>query len=200
MADKGDLFQISDEFKRQADQILYDSRIVELFSTYGEVKLVGSYPLNVMFRPDLDIYVLVKKYNFKKVTQIISDLISKNYFQQICFANWQDFSRDKGIKGYYLEPKINIGNNRWKLDIWFMTEDQYEPHTERFLDLMKKSLNPEETRQTILKFKDYFHEGEKYKNGVNGRMIYNAILLKGIKTPEELKLSVLESDGVSSNL
>ncbi|MEK7497931.1 MAG: hypothetical protein AAB656_03360, partial [Patescibacteria group bacterium] len=130
MDSKNNLSKFSAEYKRQADKILDDTGILKLFSTYGILKLVGSYPLNVMLRPDLDIYVVTKEHNFNRLTEIINKLISKNYFQQVCFANWQDFSRTSGVKGYYLETKINIGENRWKLDIWFMAEDQYKPYTE----------------------------------------------------------------------
>lgn len=184
---KSNLSNVSAEYRKQAAKILKNSRVIELFSDYGTVKLVGSYALNVMLRPDLDIYVLTKKQDFEKLSKILNRLFSKNYFQQICFANWYDFSRESGIEGYYLEPKINIGKNRWKLDIWFMTEDQYKPHTEKFLGLLNNDFNPEIKRGIILELKNHFRDGEKYKGNINGKMIYKAVLEDGIKTPKEFE-------------
>src|SRR5205823_2929524 len=107
--------------------ILKKSNILNILLDYGEIKLVGSYPLHVMLRPDLDMYVLAKKHDYEKCVKIVSSIFSMHYFQQICFANWLDYPRKSGNTGYYLEPRVTIGDNRWKLDIWLMTYNQYEP-------------------------------------------------------------------------
>ncbi len=187
MSDSSQLLLKSKEFKSQADEILKKTKIVELFSTYGEVKMVGSYPLDVMLREDLDIYVLVKEHSYAKVVEIITSLLSLNYFQQICFANWLDHSREKGLKGYYLEPKVNIGGNRWKLDIWFMTEDQYKFHTEKFLELLKNNENADKLRLKILELKNHYREGDKYQGNINGKLIYKAVLEHGVRTVEQFE-------------
>jgi len=183
---KEDLLLKSQELKRQADEILKDSDVVEIFSSYGEVRLVGSYALDVMSRPDLDIYVLTDEHNYEKLMSILGSVFSKNYFQQVCFANWLDTPRESGIIGYYLEPKVNIGKNRWKLDIWFMVRDQYKSYTEKFLELLTKD-NPDEKRLTILELKNHYKDGEKYKGNINGKLIYKAVLEHGVKNYQEFE-------------
>ena len=117
----------SDKIKGQAGQILRDSDLEIILASYGVVKLTGSYPLNVMLRPDLDLYATVEKHDREKFKAVVDGLFAKNYFHEICYTNWSE--RIEGICGHYFQLKIEIGGIRWKLDVWLMTEDQYQPYT-----------------------------------------------------------------------
>src|SRR5258708_2576900 len=182
------LLQKSQEFKRQADEILSNFKLVEGLCKYGEVKFTGSYPLNVMMRPDLDVYAIAKENSKEKMLEVIHNIFSTVYFEEIRFTNYLDFHKDQDDhKGYYIQPHKRIGENKWKLDVWLMTEDRYEPHTEHFLDLLNKDEDADKKRLIILELKNYYREGEKYKKGINGRVIYEAVLEQGIKNVMEFE-------------
>jgi hypothetical protein len=189
------LLSKSNQIKADADKLLAESNLVEILSLYGDVKFVGSYPLNVMLRSDLDVYAITKENNREKMLEIVQKIFASNYFDEICFANWNDFEIDNevGIKGYYIQPFVTIGENRWKLDVWLMTEDQFKPYTEEFLELIKDDPN-EEKRLAILKLKETFAEGEKYVTGINGKLIYKAVLQDNIRTPEQFKIYLEENN------
>ena len=182
------LIQKSQEFKKQADEILKDSKLVEVLSKYGEIKFTGSYPLDVMMRPDLDVYAIAKENSREKMLEVVQGIFSSCYFDEIRFTNYLDFHKDQDDhKGYYFQPLVKIGENRWKLDIWLMTEDRYRPYTEHFLELLNKDSNPDEKRLAIIKLKNHYREGQKYRSGINGKMIYEAVLEHGINNVEDFE-------------
>ena len=57
------LLEESKRIKVQADRILKESGIIEILKDYGEIKIGGSYPLDVMLRPDLDFFVVREKHD-----------------------------------------------------------------------------------------------------------------------------------------
>lgn len=176
----------SNQIKSDAEKLLEESKIAEILSMYGDVKFVGSYPLNVMLRPDLDIYAIGEN-NREKMLDIIQKIFVSNYFDEICFSNWVEFNQDQNLhSGYYIQTLATIGENRWKLDIWLMPESQFKTYTEEFLELIKDDPN-EEKRLIILKLKEAFAEGKKYRKGVNGKLIYHAVLKDNITTVEEFE-------------
>src|SRR3989344_2197851 len=178
-----DLIAQSQKLKHQADRILKESRLVEILTTYGNPKITGSYPLDVMLRPDLDIYVLTQHHDVKKMTTVISTLIENHYFNEIDFADWLNYSR-KGLIGYYLQPHTSLDGVDWKMDVWLIKENLYKPYTEEYIDLLRAS---PEKRKTILKIKNDLREGDKYIRGINGRKIYDAVLKHDIKNADGFK-------------
>lgn len=176
-----DLTKRSKKTKEQAERILRESRLAEILSKHGQVKFSGSYPLNVMLRPDLDVYVLAQEHDVAKLTSIISKIIKQNYFQEIDFADWLNFPGGPW-EGYYLQPHIKVDEVRWKLDIWLIKQEIYQPYTEEFQRLLE---NTPEKRQIILQIKNDLKEGSKYIKGVNGRDIYEAVLKHGIQNSQD---------------
>lgn len=185
---KNQLLLQSRIIKKEADKILKESDLLNILKIYGEVKFVGSYALDVMLRPDLDVLVFSSKHDFSKLKETLKQIVIKNYFQQICFANWVDFRKQDTLNGYYIQPQIKIGNNNWKLDIWLLTRDQYKPQTERFAKLLKFEKKSEFKKLSILSLKNEFRKGSKYIKPIDGKLIYEAVLEKGVQNkPDFMK-------------
>ncbi len=187
------LLEKSKELKAQADKILEESGIVEILKDYGEVKLGGSYALDVMLRPDIDLFVITKTHNWGKVLDIHAKIMRLKYFRDFNFANWVDFE-DQAVtpmKGYYFQPWVPINDQLWKMDIWLITSE-YD-RTIELTEYYKKLLDQEtddRKRVAILEIKEVMRKDEKYVKGVDGKLIYSAVLEKGIKDVEEFKKSL----------
>lgn len=178
----------SNQIKEDADKLLKESKLIEVLSNYGDVRIVGSYVLNVMLRPDLDVYAVAKENSREKMLQVVYDIFKSNYFDEIRFINCIDFAQDAiGPKGYYIQPHVTIGENRWKLDVWLMDEEEFKPYTEEFLELLRNDKD-QEKRLAILRLKEEFADKKKYIKGVTGKVIYTAVLKDNITTPEEFKV------------
>jgi hypothetical protein len=181
-----EIIEQSVKSKRQADLLINGSGIMDILSTYGEVKIGGSYALNVMLRPDLDFFVIADKHDWSKVLDINSKIMSSKFFKIVCFANWNDFGEttpDDNMKGYYFMTKISTEDTTWKCDIWLITPDQDK--SSEYTETFKKLLVNDDQRKQILTIKDHFKQGEKYVKGVDGKLIYTAVLEKNISTIEE---------------
>jgi hypothetical protein len=191
-----ELLQESKRIKAQADKILRESGIVEILSTYGEVKIAGSYALDVMLRPDLDFYVVTEKHDWNKMLEIYSEIMKLKYFREIYFMDWLNFENKQAgsieewippFRGYYFACVIPVEDQRWKMDIWLVTSEyaQAMETTNYFKELLD---NADESKKiAILEIKNAMRQGKKYLNGVDGRLIYKAVLENNISTPDDFK-------------
>jgi hypothetical protein len=191
-----DLIKESQKIKRQADKILKESGIVDMLSDYGQVKIAGSHALDLMLRPDIDLFVVADEHNWDKALEINSGILKKKYFRDVYFINWLDFENKKtgnteewipDIRGYYFAAVKPFEGERWKLDIWLITPeyDKSRERTEHYKKLLEVATYTD--RLTILEIKNAMREGKKYVKGVDGKLIYQAVLEKGIKSVEDFK-------------
>lgn len=197
------LLQESKRIKAQADKIIKESGIIEILSEYGEVKIAGSYALDVMLRPDLDFYVVVEKHDWNKIIDIYSKLMQLRYFRDIYFIDWLNFENKQtgnteewipSIKGYYFATVIPVEDQRWKMDIWLITSeyDKSVETTEHFKSLLDGV--DESKKLAILEIKNAMREGKKYIKGVDGKFIYKAVLENGITSVEDFKKFLLTQE------
>lgn len=182
------LLEESRSIKATADKILSESRLVETLSRYGTAKIAGSYALDVMLRPDIDLYVIAPTYEWKDMKALMNELMDQRYFSEIAFLNWIDFPAEDrvSIRGYYFQPCRWVNDVFWKLDVWLITPefDRGAELTSKFAKLL--AVHPEK-RENILIIKKAMCRDGKYEKGVDGQCIYKAVLEDGIETEEEFR-------------
>lgn len=174
--------------KTTADTILAESCLLETLAAYGEVKVVGSYALDVMLRPDIDVYVVAAEHHWENIRSLMNALMDQRYFSEIGFLNWIDFPTENhvDIKGYYFQPCRWVENVFWKIDLWLITPefDKDTELTQKFAGLLSES---PEKRDLILEIKNAFRKGNGYETGISGQRIYEAVLEKGVTSFEDFK-------------
>lgn len=186
------LLEESKRIKAQANKILKTSGIIDILQSYGEVKIGGSYALDVMLRPDIDIFVVAPQHNWDGVLEIQSKIMKSKYFREFDFVNWVDFEDQSltSMKGYYFQPWVPVDGQLWKIDIWLITSesDKSAETTEHFKKLLSEA--DESKKITILEIKEAMRQGKKYIKGVDGRLIYKAVLEDDITNPKEFEESL----------
>ena len=65
-----DLLKRSEDLKKDADSVIKQSKIKELFGELGKVTFVGSYVLDLLYRPDIDIFVQSSDCSRKKAVEL----------------------------------------------------------------------------------------------------------------------------------
>ena len=185
------LLEESKRIKVQADRILKESGIIEILKDYGEIKIGGSYHLDVMLRPDLDFFVVREKHDYEKLINIVSKLIASKYFYEVNTVNQLDLKTSEwqvNLKGFYLAVKCEIDGVIWKIDIWLISPeyDKTTELTEHFMKLLQQEID-DLKRIAILEIKDAMRQGEKYIKGVDGGLIYGAVLESGVSDVEDFK-------------
>lgn len=179
------LLERADTLRREATALLRETGVLETFDRLGDVHFVGSYRLDTMFRPDIDIIILAGRPRREEAVAVSKVLLDGGQFQTIGFADTMSYSRPGEPRGYYWQLIAPRGNRWWKLDVWYLRpeEDRSIAPTLRFSQLLRAN---EPARETILELKAHFFDGTKYRDGVTGPKIYDAVLNQGVTSTEAL--------------
>jgi hypothetical protein len=171
----------ADALRRAADELLRETGVVDVFGRLGTVHPVGSYRLNVMYRPDIDLIVTADYLRRDNAISVTKRLLDLGHFQTVGFADWVSHENPDAAKSYYWELRAIREDAWWKLDVWYTSpaDDRSIEPTERFARLLQG--NPA-AREVILRIKAHFFDGTKYRDGVTGFAIYDAVLNHGRMT------------------
>lgn len=161
--------EYSQKVKLEAQDILGQTQLLDFLKEFGEVKIIGSYALDIMVARDIDIYVINKDFTKESVVDIYQQLIFKNDFKGYIFYDYVNRTKDIFPTGYYVGLKHRFFDKKWKVDIWFLNE----PDKKSF-DMMEKLENiSEEKRELVLELKYYNHMNNL---DVPSYIIYNGVL------------------------
>ncbi|HRI05691.1 MAG TPA: hypothetical protein PLV59_01970 [Candidatus Dojkabacteria bacterium] len=176
------LLDNTDWKKRTALDILQDVKAFELFSSIGKVVVIGSLRLDVMYRNDIDLFVLSDDIHNTKAKEVTKRLLDSNKFQTVAVADYQTYPENDFPKGYYWELIVVKNNEKWKFDIWYLRPDEeYTKLVLSCIESFEKILKEHpEKREIILKIKEAYFDGIKYKDKVKSIDIYKAVLENSI--------------------
>lgn len=171
------LIQKSEDLKQDADQVIGKTKITEMLSGLGKVTFVGSYAFNLLYRPDIDIFVRSKDCSKEKAIGLTKEFLDSGFYQTVGFADWSDRRPPNGVTGYYWELIHFSDKYQWKFDIWYTAIEDVKTIgiTNRILEKLRER---PEARQQILKLKAQYFDGVKYHDGMNGIKIYEQVLGK----------------------
>lgn len=178
-----DLISESKEWKAKADKLLAEKGLAADLSSYGKVHFTGAYSYDLMMHGDVDISIVRENaFSVDEVLEIFKSLYLKGKFRSYFIGGDWDDPR-KGVefpKGYYIGLKEKINGDRWKFDLWFLSEQEFN----------KRSDNPElaslteNQKKLILECKLARSEN---KLTITGQEIYDLVLSGKIASVEDLK-------------
>jgi len=179
------LLNTSNKYKKVADDFLQSSQLLTVLKRYGRIEFEGAYAGNVMLHGDIDIKVIRNtNYTQDEMFTILQDIYGTcgDSFRSLFIkADWDDPRLGQQFpNGRYIGFKTYINDERWKFDVWFISEAENARDRGK-LDISKMELS-EEQRRKILEFKQY---RKKHNLKISGQEIYEAVLEKGITDPEE---------------
>jgi hypothetical protein len=180
-----ELIQISDTYKGAGDSFLESSKLLSVLEKYGRIEFEGAYAGNVMLHGDVDIKVIRdSEYTQDEIFTILKDIhdtCGDNFRSLFVKADWDDPRLGQQFpNGRYIGLKTYVNDERWKFDIWFISEDENNRDRGK-LDISKIDLT-EEQRLKILEFKQYRKE---HNIKVSGQEIYEAVLEMKSINPNE---------------
>ena len=176
------IFQ-SKRFKKTADKLLSDFKLLKILSRFGQVSLHGAYALDLMLSGDIDIYMVGKSFTKKDVTKILTTIIKLTALNIYCLADYKIFTHKKGTfpNAYYIGLQNRIKGEKWKINIWFLTPVELKRVSQNVVDT--KNITNQQ-RLTILRFKDWRN---KHNPKISGYYVYQAVLEDNIKTIADFK-------------
>lgn len=173
--------------KSQANKVINETKIFEIFAKYGELSAIGgSFEYNLMVYPDLDIGVVtfsVKKVDFAR---LVGELIANENVRKVCTADTVNFAPvhlGRRPKGYWIGLEVPFEGDRWGIDCWLQqsdwASDSDDAYAGRLLTLEQSGLD------TILLVKyDLIRRGIYGQTLFSGD-VYDAVLDEGVRTVTE---------------
>jgi len=159
------------KLKQEADFLLDELKITPVLSQYGKVTFTGSYYLNLMIYPDIDLYV--SKVPISKVFEIAGHFASSDLVSGVKFEKEDQPPLDGGL---YLKLYLKYGNwnRKWKIDIWFLNDsviDNQMKDMRRFKEKLTSEL-----KEKILSYKFSVLTKEHRTPMYSGYFIYKAFI------------------------
>ena len=143
-----DPLQRSVRLKQEADFILQAVNLYEILQPYGRIVPTGSYYLDVMIYPDIDLYL--SPVSVEALFAIGGQLAACDWVFQVVFEKSQ-MARLPG--GLYLKPRIRYGEwgRPWKIDIWSLADELID---EKMAEMHRfKRAMTAEIREQIIRYK-----------------------------------------------
>lgn len=175
------LLSKSKRYRRLAGKILQESKIISILKDFGKVELTGSYAADLMMNGDIDIYVINSSFSKNRVLDVFNKIVKSCKFQGYLFYDWKSHKHSEFPSGYYIGLKTKKYNDKWKIDIWFITRK--EVRRIRYFNLKEMDIDKEKTL-VILRLKDYRN---KLPQNIPSNIIYDAVLENNIFTVPDFK-------------
>jgi hypothetical protein len=162
--------------------------LLGLLSKYGRVVPAGSYFLDVMIYPDIDLYL--SKVSIEELFQIAGQLAILDMVRAIVFEKSTD---PKLPGGLYLKARVAYGDwgRLWKIDIWSLDDpviDAIMQDMERF----KEKMTPE-IREQIIRYKASIMTPAHRTPMYSGYFIYRAFIDEGMSDPAQVTQYLTEN-------
>ncbi len=166
-----DLEEYSKNIKKQAEALLQSTNLLDILKKFGDVHLIGSYVLDVMYGPDIDIVVETKNIR-KSSLDALQEIIEKQLFRKVEYGDFVKFPMEKRPRGYILVLKAIVEKINWEIEIWFLNDVSKELNYYKFLE----SKITEQNRIKILRAKNLRNTSKINKHSLSSYEIYEQIL------------------------
>ncbi len=171
-----------DNFKNNADKLLYNFGLLNELKNHGTPYIVGSYAMDLMAWNDLDIYVSNEFMSTEKLYELTSFIL--NTFHPMWYEAKQDTIDGKTAWFHGFETEI-LGE-LWNIDIWFF-DNETITNTMDFCNRIKAQADADEVNRTAtIKIKQALIKNEQYGFGKYTSMdVYRAVFEMEITSYDE---------------
>lgn len=115
------ILEFSKEIKNDADQILKETGIIEILNQFGEVRVGGSYAFDLMYKPDIDIDVIISDPRNSAISAL-NKIIEHKIVQKLEFGDFETYPRINRPQAYIIVLKVEKNGRKWEVEIWFKME------------------------------------------------------------------------------
>jgi hypothetical protein len=169
--------QRSKILRKEADAVMTMIDLKKHCADIGEITPTGSYFLDCMMYPDIDLYIpLVPAGVFLGLATKLAQ------YECVRAINFEKGGPEDGdlAHGFYLKPRIAYGNwgRLWKIDIWSLSEEVIRDKQGMLEDIKKRMTSAQ--KRIILDYKYSILTEEKRTPMFSGFFIYQAVVDQGM--------------------
>jgi hypothetical protein len=165
----------SNALKQEADVVMKMINLEKHCEYIGKPVLTGSYFMDLMMYPDIDLYLPVTMPD-----TLLSLAMQFAKYDCVRKINFEKGGPGDLAKGLYLKPMIEYGNwgRLWKIDIWSLSPEIVQKKQKDLLYL-KTRMTPEQ-RKCILEYKYSILNESGRTPMFSGIYIYQAVINLGM--------------------
>ena len=183
-----DALETASKLHEEAEQILYERGLDKILGSYGRAWYTGSYALDTMAWPDIDMIVL--KDNPKSLEEFFElgrEVAQMEGMYELKLWNTLMQPMPNLPRGLYWGGRLVTGNwkNPWKIDIWVTDEDVLKD-SQAYMDRIRGAMDAD-SRKVIVEIKHELLLPEGRTPVGSGYHIYQAVLFEGMRTLKELR-------------
>jgi len=165
------IVELSKQTREEASKLLQGTQITKLLSTYGDVRVGGSYFSDLMYGPDVDITV-VSENPRQAALSFLDEIIQARSFQKYQYGDFEAFPRVNRPKAHIVVLIAPYKNQQWEIEIWFSKELNQENIA---LEQQLKDL-PQDIKAQILTKKHERAQSGIDKNSLSSFDIYKQFI------------------------
>lgn len=163
--------------RKEADEVMTMIDLEKHCADIGPITLTGSYFLDCMMYPDIDLYVPLVS-----VDVFLGLAIKFSRYDCVRRINFEKGGPEDGdlANGFYLKPLVDHGNwgRLWKIDIWSLPVSIID-EKQSILEDINRRMTPEH-KKIILNYKHSILTEEKRTPMFSGFFIYQAVINHGM--------------------
>ena len=169
-------------FKNNADKLLYDFGLINELKNYGTPNIVGSYAMDLMAWNDLDIYVSNESMSTEKLYELTSFILKT--FHPIWYEAKKDVIGEKTAWFHGFETEI-LGE-LCNVDIWFFNDDTITKALDFSKNIKQNLLVNLELKEIIINIKQSLIANEQYGFDKYSSMdVYKAVFEDSVNSYEK---------------
>jgi len=171
----------SAQLKKEADNLLQEIRLEKRCREIGKLTPTGSYYLDLMMYPDIDLYLPPAKP--RQLFQLAADLVENYPVVRVNFLNGGQGPLKNGL---YIKPVIAVGEweRPWKIDIWAVARSFIDDKIAE-MDRFKERMTSQQC-ELILNYKYAILNDEDRTPMFSGIYIYQAVIDRGLQKFSEI--------------
>jgi len=179
-----ELLEQAHDLRTEASRLLYNEGLFSLISSVGPACIIGSFALDLMTWPDLDISVqLPDDKDISTFFDLGREIANKFQATKMSFSNQfirPDVPFDHGL---YWGIQLLYAGRTWKIDLWGYGDDAYQANL-KDLDRLRRQ-HQDANRIAILRIKNEVCQRPEYRVQISSMQIYEAVTQYHIQTAEE---------------
>ena len=172
---------------QEASKLLDKEGLLPILRSFGTTRVIGSYALDMMTWPDIDISMkLPDDQNVDLFFEIATKIATKFQITKMSYSNHFIRNFPGFDHGLYWGIQLRYAGQEWKIDLWGYSDSDYQTHIAEF-DALHRQLQQAD-RTAILRIKHVICQHSDYRGNVyNSMAIYRAVLEDKVESVDEFK-------------
>lgn len=170
---------------QEASELLDKEGLLSILKTVGTTQVIGSYTLNMMTWPDIDISMnLPNEQNIEMFFALAKRIATKFQITKMSYSNHYIRGFPGFDHGLYWGTQLRYRGREWKIDLWGYNDTDYQKHIAEFETLRCQLQHAD--RDAILRIKHVICQHPDYRGNIyNSMAIYRAVLADNVESVNE---------------